>query len=128
VRDYDVIVVEDLNVGGLARSVLAKDVNDASWSTFISMLRYKAEWAGAHVVAVDPYYTSQLCSGCGEKVPKQLADRRHECVHCGLRIDRDLNAARNILHRAGVSPGLLNVARCGMRAGENLDLARMRPN
>jgi putative transposase len=121
VRDYDVIVVEKLNVKGLARSALAKDVHDASWAKFISMLRYKAECAGSRLIEVDPYDTSQDCSGCGTKVPKALGDRLHECASCGLVIDRDLNAARNILHRAGVGPGLLNVAGCGMRAGGNLD-------
>jgi putative transposase len=120
VREYDVIIVEKLNVKGLARSALAKDVHDASWAKFISMLRYKAEYAGARLVEVDPYDTSQACSGCGVKVPKGLGDRVHECAHCGLAVDRDLNAARNILHRAGVGPGLRNVAECGMRAGGNL--------
>jgi len=120
VRDYDVIVVEKLNVKGLARSALAKDVHDASWKKFISMLKYKAVCAGARLIEVNPYHTSQDCSGCGTKVPKALGDRLHECSDCGLQIDRDLNAARNILHRAGVGPGLLNVADCGMRAGGNL--------
>src|SRR5258706_1697862 len=124
VRDYDAIVVEKLNVKGLAGSRLAKDVHDASWARFISMLRYKAEWAGARLIEVDPRNTSQECSGCGKRVPKALADRRHDCPNCGLSIDRDLNAARNILNRAGVGPGLRNVAGCcGMRAGENLGWA-----
>jgi putative transposase len=124
VRDYDAIAVEKLNVKGLAGSVLAKDVHDASWARFISMLRYKAEKAGARLIEVDPYNTSQNCSGCGMKAPKDLADRQHDCPHCGLSIDRDLNAARNILSRAGVGPGLRNVAGFGgMRAGENLRLA-----
>jgi putative transposase len=123
VRDYDAIVVEKLNVKGLAGGTLAKDVHDASWARFISMLRYKAEWAGARLIVVDPRNTSQDCSGCGMKVAKDLADRCHDCPHCGLSIDRDLNAARNILNRAGVGPGLRNVAGCGMRAGENLGSA-----
>ena len=126
-RDYDTIVVEKLNLKGLAGGRLAKDVHDASWARFISMLRYKAEWAGARLIEVDPHNTSQDCSGCGTKVPKGLADRRHDCPNCGLSIDRDLNAARNILNRAGVGPGLHNVAGgCGMRAGENLGRA-LRP-
>jgi len=106
VRDYDVIAVEKLNVKGLARSALAKDVHDASWAKFISMLRYKAACAGSRLIEVDPYDTSQGCSGCGTKVPKSLGDRLHKCDDCGLVMDRDLNAARNILHRAGVGPGL----------------------
>jgi putative transposase len=120
VHGYDVIVVEKLNVKGLARSALAKDVHDASWAKFISMLRYKAECAGSRLIEVDPHDTSQDCSGCGVKIPKGLGDRLHDCSHCGLMIDRDLNAARNILARAGVGPGLLNVAGYGMRAGGNL--------
>jgi putative transposase len=124
VRDYDVIALEALNVKGLARSRLAKDVHDASWARFISYLTYKAERAGTRLVEVDPQDTTQDCSGCGMRVPKQLGNRRHDCPHCGLSIDRDFNAARNILDRAGVSPGLRNVAGCsGMRAGENLGLA-----
>ncbi len=109
VRDYDVIAIEALNVKGLARGALAKDVHDASWGRFISMLRYKAEWAGARLIEVNPQYTTQDCSGCDARVPKALGDRSHVCPHCGLSIDRDLNAARNILDRAGVGPGLGNV-------------------
>jgi putative transposase len=120
VRDYDAIVIEKLNVKGLASGPLAKDVRDASWAKFISMLRYKAEWAGAHVIEVDPANTSQECSSCGTNVPKDLGVRTHNCPSCGLSVDRDLNAARNILLRAGVGPGLQNVAGYGMRADENL--------
>jgi putative transposase len=120
IRDYDVVVVEKLNVKCLARSALAKDVHDASWAKFISMLRYKAEGAGTRLVEVGCDYTSQDCSSCGARVPKELGERTHECPHCGLTIDRDLNAARNILNRAGVGPSLRNVAGRGMRAGGNL--------
>jgi putative transposase len=120
IRDYDAVAVEKLNVKGLARSALAKDVHDASWAKFISMLRYKAEGAGVRLIEVDPQHTTQDCSRCGARVPKTLATRRHECPDCGLSMDRDLNAACNILNRAGVDPGLRNVADYGMRAGENL--------
>jgi len=120
IRDYDLIAIEALRVNALARGSLAKDVHDASWAKFISMLRYKAEKAGARLIEVDPRNTSQDCSGCDAKVPKELDDRQHQCPHCGLSIDRDLNAARNILYRAGVGPGLRNVAGYGMRAGGNL--------
>ena len=122
IRDYDVIVVEKLNVKGLARSALAKDVRDASWAEFIFMLRYKAECAGSRLIEVNPSDTSQECSGCGTRTPKALCNRVHECTGCGLTIDRDLNAARNVLNRGGVVPGLRNVAGgYGMRAGGNLD-------
>src|SRR5213075_3439596 len=104
----------------LARGTLAKEVHDASWAKFISILRYKAACAGTQLIEVNPYDTSQDCSGCGTRVTKALGDRVHDCPSCGLVIDRDLNAARNILNRSGVGPGLLNVAGCGMRAGGNL--------
>ena len=77
------------------------------------MLRYKAECAGSRLIEVDAHDTSQDCSGCGIRVPKRLDHRWHECGHCGLAIDRDLNAARNVLNRGGVVPGLRNVAAVG---------------
>lgn len=120
IRDYDVIAVEALNVRGLAQGTLSKDIYDASWARFLSMLRYKAECAGVRLIEVDPYGTSQECSSCGMNSPKRLCDRVHECGFCGLTIGRDMNAARNILNRAGVGPALQNVAGSGMRAGGNL--------
>lgn len=128
VSNFDLIAVEALNVDALARSGLAKAVHDASWARFISMLRYKAERAGARLIEVDCRNTTQNCAGCGTRVPKALGDRHHDCPHCGLSIDRDLNAALNVLRRAGVGPGLPNVAGCcGMRAGENLGLMPQPP-
>ena len=110
VREYEILVVEELNVQGLARGTLSKCILDAGWSMFISMLRYKAECAGTRLIEVPPNHTSQECSRCGALVPKALGNRLHDCPDCGLKLDRDLNAARNILNRAGVSPGLRNVA------------------
>jgi putative transposase len=110
VREYDIIVVEKLEVGNLARGALAKDIYDASWAKFLRMVRYKAECAGSRIIEVDPCGTSQECSGCGARDQKKLSERTHKCPNCGLVVDRDLNAARNILLRAGVSPGLRNVA------------------
>lgn len=120
VRDYETIVVENLNVAALARGMLAKDIHDAAWGRFISMLRYKAEKAGCAVIEVDPRNTTQECCRCGAIVPKTIGERIHECRVCGLVMDRDLNAARNILNRAGVGPDLRNVAEEGMRAGGNI--------
>jgi putative transposase len=99
VREYGLIGVEDLNVKGLAGSMLAKSVHDAGWSQFISILSDKAECAGRTLVKVNPAGTTQACSSCGEHVPKGLGDRWHSCG-CGLSVGRDLNAARNILRRA----------------------------
>ena len=122
-RKKQVIALEDLNIQSLARSCRAKEVLDASWGRFITMLHYKAERAGVRIVVVDADGTSQICSGCGKVVQKTLGDRLHECPQCGLFVDRDLNAAVNILNRAGVGPGLPNVADHCMRAGGNLSTA-----
>lgn len=94
------IAHEDLNIKGLAKSRLAKSVNDAGWGQFLSILSIKAERAGLLTIAVNPNGTSQNCSDCGQVVPKTIADRWHSCPHCGAQYDRDHNAARNIKQRA----------------------------
>lgn len=103
VRRYDLIAAEDLNVRGLARTRLAKSVTDAGWGQFLDVLAGAAESANRTLVLVDPRGTSQACSGCGciPEKPKGLGDRVHDCPDCGLVLDRDVNAARNILARAG---------------------------
>jgi putative transposase len=112
---YDLIVAEDLNVAGMIKNqILARSISDASWGKFLSMLSYKAERAGSTFITVNPKNTSQRCSGCGELVPKSLAVRTHSCPSCGLEIDRDWNAARNIL-QAVVGLGAANVTRKGER-------------
>jgi putative transposase len=98
IRENDLVVVEDLNVAGLARSRLTKSVHNASWGYLLSKLDSKAEEAGRRVVRVDPRGTSQTCPGCGKIEPKPLAQREHRCV-CGLELDRDVAAAQVILDR-----------------------------
>ena len=94
---FDTIYVEDLNVAGMGRNrTLARDIHDQGWAQFLAILRAKAEEAGREVVAVNPRNTSQLCSSCGELVPKPLSQRVHRC-DCGYEADRDVNAARNVL-------------------------------
>ena len=100
VQKYGLIAVEDLNIKGLAGSMLAKSVHDAGWSQFISILSDKAACAGRTFVKVNPAGTTQECSGCGEAVPKTLRDRWHLCPGCGLSVSRDLNAALNVLRCA----------------------------
>lgn len=105
VRRYDTIAVEDLNIRGLARTRMAKSVHDAGWGNFIRALKSQAESAGREIVTVDARGTSQECSACGS-VPekrKTLSVRTHRCS-CGLVMDRDENAARNILKRARAEP------------------------
>ena len=98
VDEHQLIVAEKLNVKGMVRSTLAKSVLDAGWSQFTSQLAYKAERAGCQFLQVNPHHTSQICSGCGQIVPKTLSERVHRC-DCGLILDRDLNAAINVLTR-----------------------------
>lgn len=89
--------------GAAAKAGLNKSILDAGWSTLLALLNAKAEEAGRLVVRVDPAYTSRDCSACGQrKTDLQLAERSYACVHCGLVLDRDTNAARNIL-RAGTA-------------------------
>ena len=99
VRRYRFIAVEDLNINGLCRSHVAKSMGDAGWGYFLAMLSYKAENAGKAVIKISPNYTSQACSGCGCIVQKSLSERLHICPHCDLMLDRDHNAALNILSR-----------------------------
>ena len=96
VNRYDTICAEDLNIRGLSRGMHARDVHDQGWGAFIALLAEKAASAARELVLVDPKNTSQRCSGCGEIVAKPLSQRVHECA-CGLRLDRDVNAARNVL-------------------------------
>jgi putative transposase len=114
VKNYDLIAVEDLNIKGLARTRLSKSILDAAWGRFITILETVAVKCGVRVVKVSPYSTSQDCSGCGTKVPKTLSIRLHECHKCGLQMDRDENAARNILDRALNEVGLILSAHGGL--------------
>lgn len=99
VSDYSHICVENIKPSQLLddnwRS-LNKSILDSGWSNFLNMLSYKAEEAGATILKVNPAYTSQDCSKCGTRIPKDLKDRTHKCI-CGLEIDRDLNSSYNIL-------------------------------
>lgn len=101
VQRYALLGVEGLNVRGLARSRLARQVNDVAWGEFLTILTDKAAEAGRTVIAVDPRGTSQVCSECGvvPDAPKPLSQREHRCP-CGYVAHRDVNAARNILYRA----------------------------
>ncbi len=98
VRDFGTIVVEDLNVKGLSGGMLRKSVHDVGWSSFLAMLRYKAENAGRQRIAVDPRYTSQECPQCQAIRKKALPERVHRC-DCGLTMGRDHAAALVILGR-----------------------------
>jgi len=102
VNAFGIICVEKLDIKGMTEDnwrSLNRNIHDVAWGRFRQYLSYKAEEAGRVLVAVDPRYTSRMCSGCGEMVFKPLDQRVHSCPHCGLEMDRDLNAAINILRR-----------------------------
>ena len=97
IRKYGTVYAEGLNISGMMKNHhLAGAISDVSWNDFTNKLSFKAESAGGRVVKVNPRNTSQACSNCGNIVEKSLAVRTHKCS-CGLVIDRDVNAARNIL-------------------------------
>jgi len=114
-QTYGTIAIEKLSIAGLTSSArgttdapgknvrqksgLNRNILDVAWGRFQTQLRYKAESAGGRVIEVPPHMTSQVCSGCGTVVRKSLSERKHECPSCGLVVDRDVNAARNILAR-----------------------------
>lgn len=99
VDEYGIICLEDIDITNMIekKPYMAKSMLDASWSRFRTYVMYKAASAGRKVVLVNPAYTSQKCSSCGSLVPKGLSERVHNCPVCGLIMDRDLNAAKNIL-------------------------------
>ncbi len=110
IRTYDLIAFEDLNIKGMTKNhFFAKHIADAAWSKLVTITSYKAEWAGKRVELVNPCNTSQMCSGCGQIVKKELSERVHSCPYCGLVLDRDHNAAINILRL-----GLQSVANAKM--------------
>lgn len=107
VNRFAVIAIEDLAVNRMVHNhCLAKSIIDAAWSQFAAHLTYKAAWAGTTLVAVNPAYTSQDCSQCGHRERKTLAQRVHQCRCCGLTMDRDHNAALNILRLGQQSLGV----------------------
>lgn len=123
IQSNDVVVYEDLQVRNMVKNhKLAKSISDASWYQFRCWLEYFGKVYGKITIAVPPHWTSQNCSNCGETVVKTLSTRTHECPHCGTVLDRDENAALNILAK-----GLSTAGHTGTHAwGENnlcLDLA-----
>jgi putative transposase len=129
VRQYDVLYVEALQPANLSRrpapkqdengtyehngasrkAGLNKSIHDAGWRHFLWILAYTAACAGKRVEAVNPAYTSQECSGCGARIHKTLSVRTHVCTTCGLILDRDLNAAKNIQWRGQRLRGLVGM-------------------
>ncbi len=120
VNEYDGVALEDLRITNMVRNHhLSKSILDSGWSMFGQFLAYKAASAGRVVAYVDPAYTSKTCSNCGDVFEfLTLSDRWVEC-DCGLSLDRDHNAALNILKRTGWDTSIgQNVGGCAERAQE----------
>jgi putative transposase len=116
VKDFDVIVLEDVNIKGMTRNRhLAKHIADASWGELVRQLTYKADWSGVTVVTADRFYpSSKTCSSCGAvKAKLSLADRTFDCDTCGVSIDRDVNAAVNLARLGEPAP----VSTTGLETG-----------
>ena len=102
VNRFDTIVFERLSIQNMVKNHrLAKSIADAGWGQLEAFTSCKAAEAGAIVMHVDPYGTTADCSRCGFPVPKTLSQRIHECSNCGFVLDRDWNAAVNVLNRVG---------------------------
>jgi putative transposase len=109
-KNYDVIVIEDLNVAGMVKNhSLAKHISDAAWGEFARQLEYKTNWYGSTLVKVDRFYpSSKTCSQCGTvKATLSLDERMYHCGACGLVLDPDHNAAVNLARQGlpGTSSG-----------------------
>lgn len=105
VRNYDVIATENLCIKGMIKNhKLAKHIANASWGTFIEMLKYKAKWYGKTILTLDRFFpSSKMCNNCGYiKEDLKLSNRMVTCPSCGITYDRDINAAKNILAFATV--------------------------
>jgi putative transposase len=110
VNQYGIICLEKLNIKGMQEQETIKvngkeikatpthrSIVDVAWDQFVNQLEYKAEEAGTKVVFVNPKDTTKMCSVCGKLTSKELSDRTHKCEYCGLIMDRDSNASKNIL-------------------------------
>jgi putative transposase len=130
VRQYDTIYVEAIQAANLTRRPVPRpdecggylpngasckaglntSLHDAGWGHFLSILACKAAWAGTRVEVVNPAYPSQDGSGCGQRVQQALSVRTHACPTCGLVLDRDEHAARNLHWRGQRLRGLAEVS------------------
>ena len=116
VRSFNLIAVENLQVKNMTASAagtleqpgtgvaqkrgLNRSISEQTWGMIRHQLTYKAGWAGREMVVVDPRFTSQRCSGCGTVSAEHRQRKRYNCAECGMTEDADVNAARNILHKA----------------------------
>lgn len=118
IRRFGTLVVEDLKIANMtgsargtieepgrnvaAKAALNRGILQQAWGLILAQLGYKAAWAGRQLLRVDPRYTSQDCSACGRRREKPDSRERWRCTHCNSEHDRDVNAAINLLIRAGI--------------------------
>jgi putative transposase len=117
---YETVVAEDLNVAGMTRNRrLARAVCDQGFGAARRMLGYKTAWNGGTLIVADRWYpSSKKCSGCGHvKAKLALSERTYRCDACGLVLDRDVNAARNLLSLAASGAESRNACRAAVRPG-----------
>ena len=101
VKSSDLVAYEDLTIKNLVKNRhLSKSIHDAGWGKFLRWVRYYGTAHEIPVIAVSPHFTTQACSGCKRLVKKSLSVRTHICPNCGVILDRDHNAALNILQKA----------------------------
>ena len=107
INNFDIIYIEDLGIKDMLESkLMSKLISDASWSKFVSMLQYKADWYGKEVIKVGRYFPSSKLCGCGVKNTKlKLSDREWVCSSCGTINQRDQLASQNILKEGRRSLG-----------------------
>ena len=108
VNKFNTIVVEDLSINDMKKDnfrCINKSIGDVAWRQFFNLLEYKAECADKRVIKTNPAYTSQTCSSCGNRHKLKLSDRVFHCPCCNLSLDRDHNAALNILALGAKSLG-----------------------
>jgi putative transposase len=113
VERYPLIAVEELKVQTMMQNnFLAKKISDASWKSFTAMLCYKAAKAGCKVMFVNPRNTTKMCSNCGNVKEMNLSERTYSCPVCSMQMDRDTNAAKNILSIAVSTAGSAGIHAC----------------
>lgn len=133
VNRYETIVLEDLEISNMVKNKhLSKSISDAAWGELKRNLQYMSEMSGGREILIDPRNTSQVCPKCGGEVHKTLADRIHNCPHCGLVIDRDIAAAMEIKRRGQIMLERDRIAQvrihaCGDNGNAELAKAEQRP-
>ena len=105
IQDFGHVAVEKLNVKNMSKSGrgkhgLNREINEQTWGIIHQQLKYKAEWAGRNFVEVDPKFTSQTCNSCGMIDKNNRIGKTFDCIFCSVKIDADLNAAKNIIRKS----------------------------